>query len=268
MDFDQIFTFVLQIFLVTLRVGSVWITFPILSQRNIPNIVKISGAIALSIALLPVAGPHLPHWTLRSLPTFPQILAVVARELLVGLGMGFVAKWVFTSCVASAHWVGMQMGFSAGSILNPETSSQESGWAEFHQWIGILLFMGIGGHWLLIQALADSYQVDMHQAFTAISDSRIALAFWSEVGTKFFVWMLRLSGPMVVVVLLLQAAMGVLSRFVPQINVWLVSLPITIGAGVLVFTFLSPMYGDALGELFKSTNESSYIWLHFLKGGK
>jgi len=250
-----------------MRVGALWMTFPVLSQNNIPGIVKISAALALSTGLLPLVGSAIPAWSLVSPPPMSEIVYVVARELVIGLGMGFVAKWVFTSCVASAHWVGMQVGFSAGSVVNPETETHESGWAEFHQWVALMLFLGIGGHWLLIQALSDSYKINPSLVFQSISNRQLATEFWIEIGSQFFLWMLKLSGPMVVVVLLLQTAMGVLSRFVPQINVWMVSLPVTIGVGVLLFTFLSPMYSDALGGLFKITQESSYLWLKFLKGG-
>jgi len=267
MNIDELFTPILQIFLITLRVGAVWMTFPVLSQNNIPSIVKLSGALALAVALHPAIHANLPPWSATQLPTLANIVYVVSRELIIGLGMGFVAKWIFTSAMAAANWAGMQMGFSAGSILNPETESQESGWAEFHSWVAILLFLGIGGHWLLIRALADSYQIDFSQIFTSLTDPKLSGAFWIEIGRTFFLWMLKLSAPIVVVTLLLQAAMGVLSRFVPQINVWLVSLPITIGAGVIVFTMLSPLYGDALESLMNATQSSSLLWLKMLKGG-
>lgn len=268
MNVQGLFLPILQLFMVSLRVGSIWMFFPILGQRNLPNTVKLAGALTLSMALYPLVKPHLPAWDLAHLPNASGLVFFISKELVVGLGMGLCARWIFTACVASAHWVGMQMGFSAGSMVNPELEQNETAWAEFNQWIAIMLFLGIGGHWLLIKAVADSYSVDTQSIFHTLGDTSLASQFWVEVGRRFFFWMLKLSGPMVVVVLLLQAALGVLSRFIPQINVWLVSLPITIGIGVLVFTFLSPMYGDALGGLFKETQESSYMWLRFLKGAR
>ena len=66
---------------------------------------------------------------------------------------------------------------------------------------------------------------------------------------------------MVVVLLLLQAALGILSKFIPQINIWSVSIPVTIGVGIMLFIILSPIYADALGGLFNVEKESNYLWL-------
>ena len=263
-DINGLFLPIFQVFLVSLRVGALWMFFPILGQKNVPMMVRLAGAITLSLALFPLAKTHLPPWTLVQLPEMGALVIFIAREIMIGAGMGLVARWTFSVAVSSAHWVGMQMGFSAGGIVNPEFETSESGWAEFHQWLATMVFLGVGGHWLLIQAMADSYKFDMSETFSRLGNTQIATEFWIEIGQRFFFWVLKLSGPMVVVLLLLQAALGVLSRFVPQINVWLVSIPLTIGIGVFVFTLLSPMYGDALQSVFNMGRESNYLWIKFL----
>src|SRR4051812_22614114 len=115
MDVNGLFLPILQIFMVSLRVGSIWMFFPVLGQRNIPATVRLAGALALSAALLPLVKPHLPPWTVLALPSLAELVFFISKELVVGLGMGLIARWIFTAGIASAHWVGMQMGFSAGS---------------------------------------------------------------------------------------------------------------------------------------------------------
>ena len=86
----------------------------------------------------------------------------------IGAGMGLVSKWMFSACVASAQWAGTQMGFSVGGVIDPEMHSSDSAWAQFNQWVGIMLFLAVGGHYTLIQALADSYQFNFDNIFVRL----------------------------------------------------------------------------------------------------
>jgi len=261
---ETLFTPMLLVVLTFIRVGSLWMFFPILSQANIPMIVRVASGLTLSVALQPLVAGALPVWSLNAMPQISEVLYFVTREFLIGAGMGLVARWFFAAVMSGAQWVGYQMGFSQGSVMNPEFGQNESAWAEFHHWVAVILFFSIGGHWLMIDAVAQSYRFDMTHFFDNLLNPQRGTAFWIDIGSHFFVWMFKLSGPVVVVLLLLQAAMGVLSRFVPQINIWLVSIPVTIGVGVFTFAAISPMYGDVLGELFKSMGEGQYYWLKFV----
>lgn len=251
---------ILQIVMIAMRAGALWMFFPILGQAGIPTTVRIAGALTLSTALLRKVGPTLPVWSAAHPPELAELVGFVLKEFMIGAGMGFTARWIFASVMASAHWVGMQMGFSAGGIVDPEFHSSDTSWAELQNWAAIILFFGVGGHLLLIQAMADSYQFNFDLFWDNLLGPTGA-QFWIEIGSRFFVWMLRLSGPMVVVLLLLQAALGILSKFIPQINIWSVSIPVTIGVGIMLFIILSPIYADALGGLFNVEKESNYLWL-------
>ena len=255
---------ILKIVMIAVRVGALWMFFPVFSQSAIPARIRFCGVIALSLSLLHAVGPKLPNWNVVLLPTSAEILEFTTREFLVGAGMGLVARWIFAACLASASWVSAQMGFGMSGLFDPEFQSSENSWADFNQWVGVMVFFGIGGHLFFIQALADSYKVDVSQLFLKISDPMLSGGFWSEIGSSFFIWMLKLAAPMAVVLLLVQVSMGVLSRFVPQVNIWSVSIPATLGTGVIVFTLFSPMYSDALSSLFRFNVESNYLWLKFL----
>ncbi len=260
----ELLTPILKIAMISLRMGALWIFFPIFSQATISVRIRMMGMLVLSTAIYNRVQGTLPNWSLELLPSNADLLAFTARELFIGAGMGLVAKWVYSAVVAAGHWVSAQMGFGVAGMFDPETQVSESAWADFHQWLGVMVFFSIGGHYFFIQALADSYAFDMSHTFETLLDANRSAQLWSEVGSRFFLWMLKLSAPMAVVLLMLQMAMGVLSKFVPQINLWSVSLPLTLGVGVLVFTFFSPMYGDALHALLKSNNEVPYLWIKFL----
>jgi flagellar biosynthetic protein FliR len=264
MDMAEIFGPVLQIAMIMVRVGAFWAIFPFVMQVPIPASVRISSALTLAIALRPLVIPTLPVWNISAPPGLAEVVYFAAREMVLGVGLGITARWIFASCIASAEWLGSQIGFAQGNLMNPDFEQGESSWSAFHAWLGMMVYFSIGGHWLTIRALAESYRFNFTDVFVRLSDPVAGTAFWIEIGTEFFAWMLRLAGPMVVVVLLLQAAMGVLSKFIPQINIWSVSLPITIGVGVFVFSLLSPMYGDALVRLFADGTEAQFLFLKYM----
>jgi len=264
MDVQGIFLPILQTALVLLRVGALWMFFPVFGQGGVPGTVRMAGALALSLSLVTTVQGSLPPWTLTNLPQTAEILAFVTREFIIGAGMGLVSRWGFASCMAAAQWAGTQMGFAQAGLFDPEFSQSDSSWATFNNWIAIMLFLGVGGHLLLIQGVVESYNFRFDDVFAHLTDPNKGALFWTEVGKRFFVWMLKLAAPLAVVLLLIQGAMGILSKFIPQMNVWAVSLPVTLGLGVLVFTLLSPMYGDALSDLFVSSREMTGLWTRFL----
>jgi len=267
MAVDTLFETILGLIQVLLRVGCFWMFFPVFGATSTPAPIRVAGAFCLSFALQPVVAMHLEPWRLDRLPDTSQLFLFALRELAIGAGMGLVCRWMIGTCVAAAHWVGAQMGFSQGGMFNPEFDTSESAWAELHQWMCLTLFLSVGGHYLLLQALKDSYAMDASRVFANLGDLRSGRLLWIEVGSRFFKWMLQLAAPLTVVLLVLQAALGVLSKFIPQMNIWAVSVPITLGVGVFVFSLLSPLYGDALGSLVLSTHDLARIWLRYLSGG-
>lgn len=260
----MMYAYLLSIALISVRVAALFVAFPFFAHAAIPMPIKVFATLAFSVALYPAIGSSLPQWTLATPPPMSELFLRGVTEFAIGAGMGLVSRWIFTSAIASAHWVGTQIGFSMGGIFSPDTQGDSSAWAEYLNWMAILIFLSVGGHHLILSALKDSYLVDLSTALSSLASSDRGTGFWIETGSTFFSWMLKLSAPMIVVVLLLQAGLGVLSKFVPQINLWIVSIPITLGVGVFVFTLLSPMYGDALTEMFDVEHEFLYAWLKYL----
>ncbi|MEO5666609.1 MAG: flagellar biosynthetic protein FliR [Bdellovibrionota bacterium] len=264
MDVLSLFDPIMKLIWVSFRVGAFWIAFPFVVSMNLPAMVRVASALTLSMALVPLVGHTLPHWSVAAPPDMPELVAFTFREITIGLGLGFLAKFIFSAALSAAGWMGSQIGFSAATVVNPEFQDSDTSWSSLHGWIALMVYLAIGGHWFTLQALAESYQFSFNDFYAHLTDPAAGVALWSEVGTRFFTWMLKLSGPMLVVIMVLQAGLGVLSKFVPQINIWVVSMPITIGVGVLVFAISLPMYGEALQKLFSAGLETQYLWLRFL----
>lgn len=264
MDVVSLFEPILQVLWVSIRVAAFWISFPFVMSLSIPPMVRVASALTLSIALLPLVGDKLPQWTLINPPDTLSLVSYITKEFIIGIGLGFFAKFIFMSAIAAAEWVGTQIGFSVGGLVNPDFQESDTSWSALHGWIALMLYLGMGGHWFTMQALADSYSFSFGNFYERLTATQAGIQLWSDVGTSFFVWMIKLSGPMVAVILFIQAGMGVLSKFVPQINIWVVSIPVTIVVGILVFSMFLPAYGETLTKLFSAASETQYLWLRFL----
>ncbi len=264
MDVLSLFEPIMKLIWVSFRVGAFWIAFPFVVSLNIPPMVRVASALTLSLALVPLVGNTLPQWSIAAPPQLTELVSFAFREIIIGLGLGFLAKFIFSAAVAAASWIGSQIGFSAGSVMNPAFEESDTSWSTLHGWIALMIYLAVGGHWFTLQALAESYQFSYSDFYVRLTDPAAGVALWSEVGSRFFSWMLKLSGPMLVVIMVLQTGLGVLSKFVPQINIWIVSMPITIGVGVLVLAMSLPVYGETLQKLFTVGLETQYLWLKFL----
>jgi flagellar biosynthetic protein FliR len=264
MDVLSLFEPIMQLIWVSFRVGAFWIAFPFVVSISLPPMVRVASALTLSLALVPLVGKTLPAWTLINPPQMDELVAYAFREVIIGIGLGFLAKFIFSAAIAAASWIGSQIGISAAAVVNPDFQEADTSWSSFHGWIALMIYLGVGGHWFTLQALAESYQFSFTDFYAHLTNASAGVALWSEVGTRFFSWMLKLSGPMLVVILVLQAGLGVLSKFVPQINIWVVSMPITIAVGIIVFAMSMPLYGETLQKLFSAGMETQYLWLRFL----
>jgi len=264
MDIDALFTPIIQVVMVLFRVAGFWMFFPWVLALSIPTVVRVSSALALSLALVLVVAAKLPQWTVMNQPTVYQILAFGVKEVTIGIALAFAARWFFTAILGAAQWVGMQVGFSAASLMNPDFDDGDTSWSQFHGWVGLMIYFVMGGHLVTLSALVDSYQFDFSHMMERVTSEEASFAFWAEIGQSFFVWMLKLSGPLVVVTLVLQTALGVLSKFIPQINVWTVSIPLTLAVGILVSAVIMNNYSDVLTELFSDARQGQDLLLRYL----
>jgi flagellar biosynthesis protein FliR len=264
MNAAGLFEPIIKIVMILFRVAGFWMFFPWVLSLSIPPIIRVSSALALSLALLPVVGNSLPTWTMAQAPTLAQIVAFGTKEVIIGVALALVGRWFFAAILGASQWVGMQVGFSAAALMNPDFESGDTSWAQFHGWIGLMLYFAVGGHFMTLSALIDSYQFDFSNILERVSSQEAGFQFWTTIGQSFFVWMLKLSGPIVVVTLILQAALGVLSKFIPQINIWTVSIPITLAVGILLSSVIIANYSEVLSGLFKDARGGQDLLLRYL----
>jgi flagellar biosynthetic protein FliR len=236
-----------QTFLVLLfRVVGVLAALPILGGRALPSSVKIALALTLSFVLAPVLR-------LAPLPTDPLLMGVgAALEFLLGFVLGLVVRLLFSAFELAGELIGSQMGFSVLHLFDPLSSHQVPVIGQFHVMVASLVFLSMNAHLLVVQAIASSYEVLPPLGIgvsPALADAVLRLA------QHMFLVALKIAAPVLAMIMLVNLAMAVLGRAIPQINVFITSFPLTIACGLAVMGLSLPFTVSLYRDEFLSLNQ-------------
>lgn len=232
-------------FLVLIRTGCLLCFWPLWDSRVIPMQVRVYSVLVVALVLTPVVAPALP-----ALPSsLMGLLAMVLRELLLGLSLGLVLRFLWAGVQLAGNLAAIQMGFGMVTLIDPQSQSQNAVVGDLFFLLAILIFLAIDGHHLLLRLLAQSFaEVPMGQTL-ALPD-RLA-HFLPALGALIFQLGIKLGAPILAALFLTQLALGIVARSVPQIQVMLLSFPLTITLGLLVLSLTLTVAGPYLAEQFR-----------------
>jgi flagellar biosynthetic protein FliR len=216
-----------------------------LGGRTVPVQIKIALVVILGIALTPLI--RLPPLSQDSI----EMTAGLASELLIGLVIGLAVRLLFAAFEVAGDLLGIQIGFGAVQLLDPMTAQHSSLVSEYFRIIASLVFLSLNAHMIVVAAIVSSY--DAIPPFGA----RLSPALGEEVlqlSQHMFLVALQLAAPVLVALILINLLLAMLGRAVAQINVFVLSFPITIAGGLLVLGLALPFTVSLL--------EREFIGLH------
>jgi flagellar biosynthesis protein FliR len=224
---------------VLVRCFSFFAIGPLLSDRRIPNSIKIVAALATAFALF----PSLPV-PIAELPTNLLSLAVaLVREVLLGVLLGLTSSFIFAGIRMAGNLLGIQMGFSIANVLDPNTATETSLVAELYAALALVLFVLTDGHHIFLRALAFSLQrvpPGGGLAIPALVGTLLPMA-----GSMFLIC-IQVGAPILGALFLADAALGFVARAVPQMNVFIVGIPAKIGLGLVLVVVTAPLFAHLL----------------------
>lgn len=210
--------------LVFIRVLAFFTTMPILSYRNIPNTFKIGVAIYLAwIMHLTMDNPIIPMDTLY--------FFLILKEVLVGLIVGLVAMIILYAIQVAGQLIDLKMGFMIANVVDPQTGSQSPLTGGYLYAIALLLLLVTNAHHLLIDGVFYSYQfIPLEQLWLPIGSENF-ITFITTTFNTMFILAFQMAFPIVGTLFLVDVALGMISRSVPQMNVFVVGMPLKILVG-------------------------------------
>ena len=207
---------------------------PTFSQRNVPLRLRIGLSLFIAVA----AQPSLPEMPITPLDSLPTLLLLVAQQLLIGLSMGFAVRIVFAALEFAGEIIGLQMGLNFAGFFDPATAQQATATSSFFSTMVAFLFIAMNGHLLVIEAVV--------QSLVAFPVSPEPFAFLHAVrpeawGAEIFRLGLWIALPLIAMLLFVNMMLGIIARVAPQISIFSVGFPITLGVGLVGVMFTLPL---------------------------
>ena len=214
--------------LLLVRPGTLIMTSPAFGSGWSPSQVRVGLTLMLALAMAPVVPVPIVG--------APVAIGLVAgRELAIGLAMGLAIRALITGAELAGHLSGNQLGLSYGSMVDPQSGVRNNVLAGLYGNLALLTFFLINGHHAFVRGLASSY------AAMPIGgghvDPSIPRAVMQMLGL-IFVLGLRLAAPLIIVLLVVELAMGLITRAAPSFNLMAVGTPVRLLVGLLVIASL------------------------------
>lgn len=230
------------------RILSFIASAPLWSTAGVPRRTRLILGLAITIAIAP-ALPAMPNVEPGSLAG----LSILAQQMLVGIGMGFSARIIFTAIDLAGEFISAQMGLGFATSYDPLNSSQTPVISEFIGLVSLLLFLSLNGHLLYVATLA--------QSFTAIpvSSNTLGAGSWlnlAELGTKIFSAGLLIALPIIVALIITNIALAVLTRAAPQLNIFSLGFPLTMLGGFFALSISMTHLAAPLQALYEFAFEA------------
>lgn len=243
--------------LVFTRVSGIFIISPFFSSQNIPNILKIGFSFILSVLLSLILDIKI---SLEG----TNFVALMAKELMVGLIIGFIAYMFFTIFYIMGQLIDMKIGFGMVNVMDPQHKVQVPLMGNFYYILAFLILFSIDGHHMIIKAVVDSYELVPIGKFTFNEEITFSLI---NILSKTFTMGFRLAAPIIAIILMMDLLLGILARTIPQMNVFVVGMPLKILVGLLIISVSIPIFYTISIEIFNDTVTEIYSFLKsFVKG--
>ena len=227
-----------------LRVSGLVLIAPILGAVFTPMRLRILIAAVIAVAMLPVI-PAMPEFS----PLSPQGILAVAKELSIGLAIGFVLKLAIEAAVFAGQVVSMGMGLSFAMVVDPQAGSTPL-LGRLYIIVATLLLLASNAHLALIALLAESYTLlPLGEAGIGPGQARALVGF----GSMMFVGAMHLALPAVIAILMVNVAFGVISRSAPTLNLFAVGFPITLLLGMILMVVSVRTHGPIWDAQFEAS---------------
>ncbi|WP_010630941.1 flagellar biosynthetic protein FliR [Sporolactobacillus vineae] len=236
--------------LILARVSSFIAVMPIFSYRTIPANVKIGLAAVLSILI------DLTLFESQSVPLDDTFVLLIVKEVLVGLTMGFVAGILTYAVQFAGAVIDLQMGFAIANIISPENGSATPLTGQLLYLFQMLFFLGVDAHHMLLNGMMDSFRVIPLNSLNVSFGSGNLAEFLTRLTGQMLLIGVQLSLPIVGCLFLVDVAIGLIARTVPQVNVFVVGLPLKIIVGFILMLIVFPAFIVLFRFIFDSMTDA------------
>ncbi|HEX6923688.1 MAG TPA: flagellar biosynthetic protein FliR [Bacillales bacterium] len=246
--------------LLFIRVVSFFVTVPIFSYRNIPSSAKIGLAFFLAWIMYFTVHPD-------PIPIDMMFFLLAAKEALVGMAIGLIAMILIYAVQVAGTFIDIKMGFAIATVFNPQTGVRSPLTGQYLYTMAILFMLAVNAHYLLIDGIFYSYQFIPLESLEIHLGSGSLARLATETFVKMFVIAFQMAAPVVGSLFLVDIALGIVARTVPQVNVFIVGLPLKVLVTFVILIIIMPLFMGLVHELVGEMVSATRGLMEILGGG-
>lgn len=234
----QIVGFVLILF----RMLAFVFAMPVFGTGPIPVNIKILLSIVLSVVLYPLVIVHAGS----PMAISEEVVLWVLREIAIGLFLGFLMRFFFFAISIAGELIGVSSGLAAAQMFNPAMGVNSNIIEQFHALLATLFFLALDGHHFFLSGMAQSFDL------LPIGIFGLNIKAFGSVGTLLtdvMIFGVKMAAPILVSIFLAQLGLGIIGRAVPQINVFVTSLQVTVILTFLILILTVPANNVLMNEI-------------------
>ncbi len=246
--------------LILTRVSAFFVTVPLFSYRAIPTVHRI--ILAALLAWMMTYAVDLTEVAIDG-----EYIFLLLKEAIIGLFIGILAYIIMSVIQIAGGFIDFQMGFAVANIIDPQTGAQSPLLGQFFNSMAMLLLLALDGHHLLLDGIFYSYEfLPIDGNWPAFGSEQVG-EFIVTTFVASFAIAFQMSIPIVATLFLVDIALGITARTVPQLNIFVVGFPIKITVSFLVLSIMMAVMVGVMQKLFEFMIVSMRDLMVLLGGG-
>ncbi|MBR5914120.1 MAG: flagellar type III secretion system protein FliR [Selenomonadaceae bacterium] len=245
MDFFDVIQGQIAAFLLVLtRTSGIFFVSPFFGSQIVPEKIRAATAFAMAILTFPVL---LDEMTIETPATVIMFTALVIQELFIGWLIGFVGYIILAAITMSGKIMDMQVGFTIAQVMDPTSHEQSPLIGSFLYNLTIIYFLAVNGHHMIVAALVESFRA---VPFNSIAWNPSIADFMINLTNGIFLVGMKIAMPVTFSILMTNVGMGILARTMPQMNIFVIGVPMHLMIGTAMLALLMPFYVLFLDVMF------------------
>lgn len=236
---------------------------PLLSHPSVPTTAKIGLAMLLSYILMSAHGAS-SFTNVNAALNLGTLVIYVFKEVVVGIAIGYAITIVLAGVQFAGYLIASDMGLAMANIFNPELNEQVPVIGQLMNVVAMLLFLLMDGHLFLIEALKSSFDIIPLASLDTIFTPGFMMTVVRITGAVFVI-AVKIAAPVMAAMFLTTIGLGILSRIVPQMQVFVFSMGLKVGVGLLMLAGTVPMYVFMIKKILQQFEGETYTLLQLMR---
>lgn len=236
------------------RISAMLMVMPMLGAQFVPKRLRLFLSLAISLIVFPLLYDNAP--IAQNALTFFQLIYLLLQQIIIGVMIGLSVHVIFQAFVMAAGICAMQMGLGFASMVDPQNGVSVPALSQFYLMIVTLLFLSMNGHLFLMQTIVESFDkipVSLENTKFINFNEIITLGSWIFLGG------LKIALPTVTALLIVNMAIGIMTKATPQLNIFSLGFPVTMILGMVILWFTSitllPQFTEMFNQLIEKINQ-------------